>query len=379
MIRMKAILIDDESLALDFLESQLNKVSDITVVHKFVEFELNRDAKLLEEIDIIFLDIEMPGMNGIQLAGKLLEIKPSLIIIFVTAFHEYAVQAFELDSLDYLVKPVQLNRLEKTIDRIEKMMDYYQTNQISDNNHLRINVCKELSFEVTKDNPEILQWRTAKAQELFLYLLLHAGKTVRKLELMELLWPETGFNNDYSQLYTAIYHVRKTLNKFSDYFSLKNIGEGYHLVTNNVYIDIVEWENAIHSAPPIHPDSIHKYEKIMELYTGSYLQEYEYDWAQSERHRLEILWLKIAHQLADFYFRYNYLENAEIWYSKIYERSPDSEKANFSLMKIYDRLGYGLLVDHQFNQYQDFLSKAGLQVDPHIQKWYEQWVQNKKK
>src|SRR5699024_9093932 len=102
---MKAILIDDESLALDFLESELNKVSHITIVHKVVNFELNKDAKLLAEIDIIFLDIEMPGMNGIQLAEKLLEIKPTLIIVFVTAFHEYAVQAFELDSLDYLVKP----------------------------------------------------------------------------------------------------------------------------------------------------------------------------------------------------------------------------------------------------------------------------------
>lgn len=376
---MKAILIDDESLALDFLESQINKVSDITIVHKFVEFKLSRDAKLLEEIDIVFLDVEMPGMNGIQLAERLLEIKPTLIIVFVTAFHDYAVQAFELDSLDYLVKPVQLNRLEKTIDRIKKMTNYYQEIQTSKEKNLRINVCKELSFEVKKGNPEVFQWRTTKAQELFLYLLLHTGKTVRKSELMELLWPEAKSDQDYSQLYTAIYNVRKTLNNFSEYFSLKSIREGYHLTINNVYIDVVEWENAIDSAPPINADSIHKYEEIMEIYTGSYLQAYDYAWAQAERHRLEILWLKTAHQLADFYFRYNYLENAEIWYSKIYEKSPDSEKAIFSLMKIYDRLGYGLLVDHQYNQYQDLLKRIGLQVDPHIQKWYEQWIQNKKK
>jgi len=255
-------------------------------------------------------------------------------------------------------------------------MNYYQTKQISEN--LRINVCKELSFEVIQGNPEILHWRTAKTQELFLYLLLHTGKTVRKLELRNLLWPEADSNDDYSQLYTAIYNVRKTLNNFSDYFSLKNIGEGYHLAINNVSIDMIEWENAIDSAPPINADSIHKYEEIMELYTGSYLQEYDYAWAQAERHRLEVLWLKTAHQLADFYFRYNYLENAEIWYSKIYEKNPDNEKASFSLMGIYDRLGYGLLVDHQFNQYKDALIKVGLQVDPYIQKWYEQWAQNRK-
>src|SRR5699024_6995038 len=144
-------------------------------------------------------------------------------VVFVTAFHEYAVQAFELDSLDYIVKPIQLDRLKKTIDRIEKMINYYQTKQTSKNSHLRINVCNELSFEDIKNNPEIVQWRTTKAQELFLYLLLHTGKTVRKSELTELLWPEVDFSHDYSQLYTAIYHVRKALHKFKDYFTLKNI------------------------------------------------------------------------------------------------------------------------------------------------------------
>jgi len=83
---MRAILIDDEPLALDFLESQLNKASDITIVHKFADFDFNRDTKLLEEIDIIFLDIEMPRMKWIQLGEKLLEMKPTFIFVVGTAY-----------------------------------------------------------------------------------------------------------------------------------------------------------------------------------------------------------------------------------------------------------------------------------------------------
>ncbi len=373
---MKAILIDDEPLALDFLERQLKKISDISITQSFVDFNLNRDAELIEEIDIIFLDIEMPGMNGIQLAEKLLEIKPSLIIIFVTAFHEYAVQAFELDSLDYIVKPVQLGRLEKTIKRIEEKMNYYHVKPLSENNKLRINVCRELSFEVTKGSPEIVQWRTTKAQELFLYLLLHTGKTVRKSELVGLLWPEVDLKNDYSQLYTAIYHVRQTLNKFNNYISLRNIGEGYHLSINAVTIDIVEWENSIRSAPPINRKTIAKYELIMELYTGAYLQEYDYLWAEPERYRLEMLWLKTASQIANFYFQDNDWENAETWYSKVCDLKPEEEHAHFSLMKIYDRLGYGLLVNHQFGQLKSALSEFNIQVSPDVQEWYKQWSNN---
>src|SRR5690625_3389256 len=334
---MKAILIDDEPLALDFLERQIKKISDISIVHKFVDFKMNKDVKLIEEIDIIFLDIEMPGMNGIQLAEKLIEIKPSLSIVFVTAFQEYAVQAFELNSLDYIVKPVQLNRLEKTIRRIEKKMNYYRTRTETENNQLHINVCRELSFEVMKDKPEIVQWRTTKAQELFLYLLFHNGKTLRKSELADLLWPDVDFNNDYSQLYTAIYHVRQTINKFSNFFSLKNVGDGYHLAINNVSIDIVEWENSIASSPPINADSINNYEEIMELYTGSYLQEYDYLWVEPERYRLEVIWMRTAHQMADFYFRYNYLENAEKWYAKICELRLEDERSEEHTSELQSR------------------------------------------
>lgn len=379
MIVVKAILVDDEPLALDFLERQLNKVSDISIVRKFTNFNIDKDATLLEEVDVVFLDIEMPEINGLQLAEKLLEIKPTMIIIFVTAFHEYAVQAFELNTLDYIVKPVQLDRLETTLDRIEEMISYLQAKPLSDNSRLQINVCRELSFEITKGDFEVVQWRTAKAKELFLYLLLHAGKTLRKDELAELLWPEAELTNDYTQLYTAIYHVRNTLKTFRNHFSLKNITDGYYLSIKNVSIDIIEWKSSIQSAPPLDIRTVADYEKIMDLYTGAYLQAYDYLWAEPERYRLDILWLKTAHQMADCYLQHNDLEKAETWYAKICNLSPEDENAHFFLMKIYDDLGYGMLVDHQFSQLKNSLKEFNIQVSPHVQKWYNHWSKNRKK
>lgn len=375
---MRAILIDDEPLALDFLERQLKKISDISIVHKFVEFDLNKDTSILKDIDVVFLDIEMPEINGLELAEKLLEIKPTIIIVFVTAFGEYAVQAFELNTLDYIVKPVQLDRLEKTLARIEYKINYLAARQLSDHNILQINVCRELSFETTKDNVEIVQWRTAKARELFLYLLLHAKKTVRKSDLVELLWPEADLTNDYSQLYTASYHVRNTLKTFSNHFSLKSNADGYYLSTKNISIDIVDWESSIQSAPPIDIETVAAYEKIMDLYTGPYLQAYDYLWAEPERYRLEILWLKTARQMADCYYQDNDFEKAETWYAEICSLRPEEENAHFSLMKIYDQLGYGLLAIHQFDQLQTALNELDLQVSPHVKTWYDRWVKSRK-
>lgn len=375
---VKAILVDDEPLALDFLERQLKKVSDISIIHKFVNFNLSKDTAILEDIDVVFLDIEMPEINGLELAEKILEIEPTIIIVFVTAFSEYAVQAFELNTLDYIVKPVQLDRLEKTLARIEEKINYLNTTPTPDNNILRINVCRELSFEVTKGHAEVVQWRTAKAQELFLYLLLHTGKTVRKSDLAELLWPEIDFSDDYSQLYTAIYHVRKTLSTFGNHFILKNVADGYHLNIKNVSIDIVEWEQNIKSGPPIDIKSIADYEIMMKPYTGGYLEAYDYLWAVPERYRLEILWLKAAYQLANVYFEHTDLENAQTWYAAICDFRPEEELAHYYLMKIYDKSGYGLLVDHQFSQLKTALKELDLEVSPHIQEWYDQWAQSRK-
>lgn len=376
---VKAILVDDEPLALDFLERQLKKISDISIVHKFVDFNLSKDVAILEDIDVVFLDIEMPEINGLELAEKILEIEPTMIIVFVTAFSEYAVQAFELNTLDYIVKPIQLDRLEKTLKRIENKMDCHCAKDLSEGNHLRINVCRELSFETTKGDFEVVQWRTAKAQELFLYLLLHTGKTVRKSDLAELLWPEIDFANDYSQLYTAIYHVRKTLSTFGNHFALKNVADGYHLNIKNVFIDIVEWEKGIKSGPPTDIKSIAEYEIMMESYKGGYLEAYDYLWTVPERYRLEMLWLKAAYQMANFYFEHNDLENAQTWYAAICDFRPEEEVAHYYLMKLYDKSGYGLLVDHQFSQLTTVLKELDIQVSPYIQKWYDGWKQGREK
>src|SRR5690554_3694966 len=102
---MNVILVDDEQLALDFLEYQLKNIMQPESLHKFTYLNVEEHKSLLLNTDLIFLDVEMPGMNGLELAEKILEVNPKVEIVFVTAFNQYAVQAFELNALDYIVKP----------------------------------------------------------------------------------------------------------------------------------------------------------------------------------------------------------------------------------------------------------------------------------
>lgn len=376
-IFLRVILIDDEPLALEYLGRQLEKNRQIEIVKKFTYFEIGKYHSLLKEVDLVFLDIEMPGINGLELAEQMTEINSSLSIVFVTAFNEYAVQAFDLNALDYLIKPVKFERLQKSLERVE-MKKNQRKLPLTNEKELRINVCGKLTFEQTEGHFELIKWRTAKTQELFLYLLHLTGKTIRKSKLIELLWPNFEQDRAYSQLYTAIYNIRKTINQYKEFLSIKSVQEGYVLFIKNTTIDIVEWERTITSLPPIHFDSINTYETVMALYTDSYLKDYDYLWAESERFRLEQLWVRTARSIADYYAKHIHLEKAIDWYIEICELRPDDVNANFALMKLYADLGYGLLVDYQYNQLERSLRDLTIQMDYEIQQWFENWRANQR-
>lgn len=116
---MKVVLIDDEILALDFLERRLDKIPAVELANKFTNPLLALEFIKEEEVNLIFLDINMPEINGLMLAKKIRKIKPEIKIVFVTAYDHYAAEAFELNVEDYIVKPVRLRRLKEIISRLK--------------------------------------------------------------------------------------------------------------------------------------------------------------------------------------------------------------------------------------------------------------------
>src|SRR5699024_217357 len=103
------------------------------------------------------------------------------------------------------------------------------------------------------------------------------------------------------------YHVRKALRPFGHHFSLTNVLDGYILNTENIRIDLEEWEQKMAALPPISPDTVTEYEQTMEQYKGPYLDGCSYLWAEPERLRLEQLWLKHAYTMANYYYEMNLL------------------------------------------------------------------------
>lgn len=115
---LKCILVDDELLGLKYLKMLCEQIENIEVVKSFVDPELFINEINDLEFDFCILDIEMPKINGLQVAN-LLNNKP---FIFATAYKEYAIDAFDLDATDYIQKPIKKERLTQAIDKIKKRL-----------------------------------------------------------------------------------------------------------------------------------------------------------------------------------------------------------------------------------------------------------------
>jgi DNA-binding LytR/AlgR family response regulator len=116
---MNCIALDDEPLALDIIEAYVKKHPELNLVTRCNNAEEATEILKNHPIDLMFLDIQMPGINGLNFIRSL-EQKP--LFMFTTAYSEYAIDGFELDAIDYLLKPIAYDRFEKAV---EKAKEYY--------------------------------------------------------------------------------------------------------------------------------------------------------------------------------------------------------------------------------------------------------------
>lgn len=114
---IRAIIVDDEKLAIQGLQLRLEPFEDVEVIDTCANGrEAIRKIKT-QKPDVVFLDIQMPGFDGFSVVKGVMEIEPPLIV-FVTAFQEHAIRAFEANAVNYLMKPVDQDKLADTIERI---------------------------------------------------------------------------------------------------------------------------------------------------------------------------------------------------------------------------------------------------------------------
>lgn len=186
---MKAIVVDDEIYMLETLEEAVSASNDIKSVEAFTSSSKALEYANENLIDIAFLDINMRGIGGLELAKKLIELQPNCKIVFCTGYEKYAVSAFQLHVSGYLIKPITVEAVQKEIDHIKgvKMSEKLLEIKCFGN------------FEVLF-NGEALPFKRKKTKELLAVLVDRQGSGLTVKEICAIL-----FNDDTDDIKNSAY------------------------------------------------------------------------------------------------------------------------------------------------------------------------------
>ena len=215
---MIAIAVDDEPLGLDALVAAISASPDITHVTKFSTGDSAVDFIKEHPVDIAFLDINLRGMSGLNLAEQIRDIRPECKIVFCTGYEEHAVAAFKLRASGYLLKPISAEDVQEEIDHIKGIRQEEKLLTVRCFGH----------FEVYAKG-EKLPFKRSKTKELFAYLVDRNGAGVTITEISAALWED----DDDQKVQNYIHQLFRDLRQ-----SLEAVGVSEIFERNNYFYSI---------------------------------------------------------------------------------------------------------------------------------------------
>ncbi|MGE7843452.1 response regulator [Lysinibacillus sp. NPDC093712] len=226
----KIIMVEDEEPILNLHKRLLEKNGLFNVIATFTSpIEAAKELSNLHA-DAILLDIEMPKITGLELALKLVEEGIDVPIIFSTAYTKYAVDAFRVQALDYVLKPMTPNTVLQLDERLAK---YYGRQKQYNGANLEVRLRGEAG---TRSNGRAIKWRTKVSEELFYYLLLNEGIVVSKYRILDDIWPNLDEKKALANLYNTIYRLRQLFTELNVPIQIERVNNGYELKTNNAVV-----------------------------------------------------------------------------------------------------------------------------------------------
>ncbi|MGG4340555.1 response regulator [Paenibacillus lautus] len=224
----KIIIVEDEKPILGLHARMLETYGPFQVVGCYESpFDALQEIPKLE-LDALVLDIEMPRMTGLQLAQNLVENGIDVPVIFTTAHQQYAVQAFRVQALDYLLKPMTMKMVKQLDERLQKY--YGQRPKLAHKKELDVQLYGEASVMKSE---QLVKWPTRITEELFYYLLLHENKLCPKWRIIDDLWTNVEEKRALSNLYNTIYRMRQLFMELDIPIVIERINEGYIMNANS--------------------------------------------------------------------------------------------------------------------------------------------------
>ncbi|WP_239616359.1 response regulator [Cohnella mopanensis] len=357
---MKVILVDDEPVMHLIMRKMLVKLPEVQVAGAFTDTRsaaafLNENA----DIGLAFVDISMQGESGLAFAAEMEQAGCRAQIVFVTSHKQYALQAFELSVVDYLVKPVSQERLERTVNRILAGRDSFHARLREDSvaSGARELVITALGdFSIQNESGRV-KWISSKSAELFAYLLLYRGKRVARSRLITDIFGGMTRDNAEKYLNTTVYQLRKSLEPFGMRETVRSENDGYVLELGHAVIDYESFEQQASQPVSIEPGNVERLLHVERLYTGDLFGSKAYVWAIHETERLTELYASFVTRLSEVLLSQRNTTAAHKLLAKLHVRNPLDEMVVRLLMKIHAQEGNKKALNAQYTDYVKLLSR----------------------
>lgn len=296
---LKAIIVDDEQLAITVLKNKLSQFPEVEVVNTYVNpiFDIEELQHL--QVNVAFLDVEMGKVTGLDLAEIIHSQYPHIQIVFVTAYAEYAAQAFEVNSLDYLLKPVTTARLRKTINRLTEQYPQHQSLVTQEETGPFVVECFK-EFQLYHDGKQV-SFKTSKVKELFAFFMLNRNSPVHRDVLIELLWPEQDYKKAKINLHTCISHLRKLLDSFGYNQSVSFCNQSYTFSIDHIKCDAEHFQQLSESIDVVNDENVQLVDDCIALYKGSLFELNDFHWSNQYQQQLENKYTDVLEKAINYY------------------------------------------------------------------------------
>lgn len=213
--KITAVIVDDEPLARKGLAIRLGAFDSVEVIGQCSNGNIAVEEIPKLKPDLVFLDIQMPGLNGFQVINKLRESGEVIpLIIFVTAFDSYAIKAFDIHALDYVLKPVDDKRLQDAIDKVERTVNQEQEG-------MHKNKLASLVADFTGDDCEDILRKLAEGEPISsnpypTVLAIKDGSEVTRVQIDSIQWVDAA--GDYMCVHAqdGTHIMRRTMKELVD-------------------------------------------------------------------------------------------------------------------------------------------------------------------
>lgn len=356
---MKVILIDDEKAMHLIMKRMLAKTSvEVEIAGSFAETETAFSYLMNHDVDLVFLDISMPRETGLELAERLREVGKEIKIVFLTSHKEYALPAFDVYAFDYIVKPVVLERLKKTLQRAfaELRKEHLRQGEwAAPLNETSFNCLGVIDIQSTQGIRA--KWKSSKSAELFGYLLMHKGRLISRARLIEELFGDMPQKNAEVYLNTTVYQLRKVLDPFGLRENLHSDSNHYALSLSEVSVDLVSFEEGCRKMSVVDETNLEEAIALEQLYAGDLFGDHAFAWAWNEIERLSLLYTSFTQRLCMALLNKGETNAAIRLLMKLVSRNELDEQSFMLLMKAFALQENKEALTRQYKQYEDTLHR----------------------